>query len=65
MDTPTRYTVEERGHAITHEFWGGYIRNNELWRTTYEKQSGAVLDASFLCANHAIMMYSPLLEEAA
>ena len=44
--------------------WGGYVRHNELFRRTYDLD-GQLLDESFLFANDAIMMYSPLLPEDA
>lgn len=51
------YEVYEKNHEIRHEYWGGYIRHNEIW-----KKSGS--SEEFVCENNAIMMYEPLLEEA-
>jgi vancomycin resistance protein VanW len=55
------FTVFEREHAIRQEMWGGYSRHNEIWRTRRDAQSGAMLGEEFITANHAIMMYEPLL----
>lgn len=57
-----RYEIVERNHRMDQASWGGYIRHNELYRRTYDLD-GWLLDESFLFANDAIMMYSPLLPE--
>lgn len=57
-----RYEIVERNHRMDQVSWGGYIRHNELYRRTYDLD-GWLLDESFLFANDAIMMYSPLLPE--
>jgi vancomycin resistance protein VanW len=56
-----RYKVLERGHAIRQQWWGGYSRHNELYREKSDAISGALIDEQFLTANHAILMYPPLL----
>jgi vancomycin resistance protein VanW len=56
-----RYTVTEKNHAIRMEFWGGYSRHNEIWRTRADASTGTPIDEEFVTANHAIMMYEPLL----
>jgi vancomycin resistance protein VanW len=56
-----RYAVEERAHAIRQEYWGGYSRHNEIWRKTFDAVTGADRGDEFVAANHAIMMYEPLL----
>ena len=43
--------------------WGGYVRHNALYRRVWD-QEGRLVEEQFLFANDAIMMYSPLLEEA-
>lgn len=30
-----KYEVYEKNHRITHEFWGGYIRRNEIFKCIY------------------------------
>ena len=43
------------------EYWGGYSRHNEIWRNKFDVATDALLDEEFVAANHAIMMYEPLL----
>jgi vancomycin resistance protein VanW len=60
---PTRtYHVYEKEHRIIQAPWGGYIRYNQIWRKIFDT-SGDLIDDQFLLENHAIMMYSPLLDE--
>ena len=54
-----RYDVYEKEHFISSTFWGGYIRNNTIYRHIYEK--GELMDEEFVTENHAIMMYQPLI----
>lgn len=56
-----RYAIEERNHAISHEWWGGYTRNNRLVKVTYNRKSGRKISEEIVAENHAIMMYEPLL----
>lgn len=56
------YEVYEKKHWITQEFWGGYIRHNELYRKVYSVDHEMIAD-EYITENHAIMMYQPLLEE--
>lgn len=58
--TGYRYKVYETGHHITHEWWGGYIRHNELRREVSDVENNLVAD-EYLTENHAVMMYEPLL----
>ena len=54
------FKVEERDHIIQQQIWGGYTRHNRIIQIeTNDGQSHAKL----LVENHAIMMYSPLLEQ--
>ena len=55
------FDVYEKDHASRSEWWGGYSRHNELWRRRIELESGVVSGGEFITANHAIMMYEPLL----
>jgi vancomycin resistance protein VanW len=43
------------------EYWGGYSRHNEIWRKTFDVETGEMMEDEFLTDNHAIMMYEPLL----
>ena len=58
----TVYKVYENKHWITHEFWGGYVRNNIIHRKTMDR-AGIELRDEYISENHAIMMYSPLLSQ--
>ncbi|MBP7006025.1 VanW family protein [Patescibacteria group bacterium] len=57
-----RYEIEERNHSIQHEWWGGYTRNNELRRMSYDINTNEKTGEEMITENHAIMMYNPLLE---
>ena len=54
------YEVYEASHHISLEYWGGYLRHNSIHRRVYDL-SNHLMDDHFLYENHAIMMYSPLL----
>jgi vancomycin resistance protein VanW len=55
-----RYEVYEGEHQISHEFWGGYVRHNTIYRRQYSADD-VLLNDEFLTENHAIMMYQPFL----
>ena len=54
-----RYRIEETGHRIEHQSWGGYTRHNKLVRIV-TRADGSEYPEPFV-ANHASMMYNPLL----
>ena len=58
-DFATRWTKSE--HAIKMEYWGGYSSHNEIWRKKFDALTSEMIDEEFVTANHAIMMYEPLL----
>lgn len=58
-----RYAVVERSHEMRAQYWGGYIRHNELYRQTLDLQ-GNLLAETPVAVNDAVMMYSPYLEES-
>jgi vancomycin resistance protein VanW len=60
--TEKTYKVYENKHWITHEFWGGYVRNNIIHRKVLDRAGNELLD-EYISENHAIMMYSPLLSQ--
>ena len=60
-----RFVVYEKDHTIKMEYWGGYSRHNEIWRKKLDAETGALIDDEFVAANHAIMMYEPLLSAPA
>ncbi|MCK8059004.1 MULTISPECIES: VanW family protein [unclassified Fusibacter] len=54
------YSVYEKDHHLSHEYWGAYVRHNSIWRKTLDLQ-GKVINDARLYENHALMMYEPLL----
>ncbi len=58
-----RYAVVERNHEMRMQYWGGYIRHNELYRQGFDWQ-GNLLAETPVAVNDAVMMYSPYLEES-
>jgi len=57
-----KYEILEKNHIIKNEWYGGYTRNNKLFRKVIDKKSGKKIKEEFVIENHAIMMYNPLLE---
>lgn len=57
------YRVKEKNHHMESEYWGGYSRHNELYQEVYSPD-GTLLETKLLVENHALMMYSPFLDEA-
>ncbi len=58
---PYKYEVYEKEHYISGTYWGGYIRNNKIYRKIYSC-SNQLLDDEYVTENHAIMMYQPLID---
>lgn len=56
-----RYEVYEKDHLIEPSFWGGYIRNNSIYRKVFNMENEIIKD-EFITENHAIMTYQPYLE---
>jgi vancomycin resistance protein VanW len=56
------YQVYEKDHWITHEFAGGYVRHNTLYRKVFDLEGECIRD-EFVTENHALMMYEPLLPD--
>ncbi|MBD0379859.1 VanW family protein [Paenibacillus sedimenti] len=56
------YEIYEKKHAITREFWGGYVRHNVIHRRVFNREKELV-DDEWVTENHAIMMYEPLLPQ--
>ncbi|MFZ5392127.1 MAG: VanW family protein [Patescibacteria group bacterium] len=56
------YRIIEKNHLIISEWWGGYTRNNQLYRQVIDPVTGTVFREEFLVDNHAVMMYNPLLK---
>lgn len=59
--SPYIYEVYEKEHKITHEYWGGYIRHNLIYRKVFNI-NGDVIEDEYITENHGIMMYQPFLE---
>lgn len=55
------FSIEERNHLINQQVWGGYTRHNQIFKI--ELDEGKNKTESLLVENHAIMMYSPFIEE--
>ncbi|MDC7224885.1 MAG: VanW family protein [Spirochaetales bacterium] len=55
------YEVYEKKHWISQGWAGSYIRNNILHRRCFRE--GELSHDEYLTENHALMMYSPLLNE--
>jgi vancomycin resistance protein VanW len=55
------YEVYEKNHIISHEYWGGYIRHNEIYRKVYSHENELICD-QYITENNALMMYQPFLE---
>ena len=54
------YRIIEKNHVIKGEWWGGFSRNNELYRQCFDK-SEVLLSEEFVTQNHAMMIYVPLI----
>lgn len=55
-----RYQIVERNHQMRGEFWGGYIRHNELYQQRYTL-AGEWINEVLAVKNDAVMMYAPFL----
>ena len=56
-----KYEVYEKEHSITPGLFGGYVRNNLIYKKTYDNM-GLIKD-KYITENHAYMTYSPYLSE--
>lgn len=62
LKKPTHtYRVYEKEHMISHEYWGGYIRHNLIYRELFNIY-GDKIDDQYITQNHALMMYQPFIE---
>lgn len=55
------YEVYEKEHIMQPEMWGGYTRHNVLYRKKLDSNNN-LLEDEYVVENHAIMMYSPFIE---
>lgn len=60
---PLSYEVFEKSHEIKMEWWGGYSRNNLIFRRILDVNKKEILREELVAKNEAVMMYSPFLEE--
>ena len=56
------YHVYEKNHYMAKEIFGGYSRNNEIYRAVYNMDGEQIAD-EYVTENHALMMYEPMIEE--
>lgn len=56
------YEVYEKEHSITPGRFGGYIRNNVIYRRVKNSLEEELYD-EYITENHAIMVYEPFLKE--
>lgn len=59
------YEVYEANHKITQEVWGGYVRHNEIRRRIFSVDNHELIGDEAVTENHAVMMYSPMLQDHA
>ena len=59
-----RYQIVERHHEMRQEWWGGCSRHNELYLQVFDLE-GELLEDRLVVENHAMMMYTPFLEDNA
>lgn len=57
-----QYEIVEKNHCIRGEYWGGFTRHNELWRSVSDSD-GNFLREEFITENHVFMMYEPFLDD--
>jgi vancomycin resistance protein VanW len=57
------YAIFEKTHKIVHEWWGGYTRHNTLARTVRNKNTQQEVE-EIITENHALMMYSPFIQNS-
>ncbi|MFC4775300.1 hypothetical protein ACFO9Q_00705 [Paenibacillus sp. GCM10023252] len=53
----------ESEHNIRSNPWGGYTRSNRICRRIWN-EAGECIEDQLVTSNQALMMYSPLLEQA-
>lgn len=62
-DKPTsfKYKIFEKNHEFKDEWFGGYSRNNKIFRKVIDNHTNKEIGEEFITENHALMMYNPLL----
>ena len=54
------YTIEERNHIMKQQIWGGYSRHNQIYQLV--SKGNQIIQEKLIVENHAIMMYTPFIE---
>jgi len=57
-----KYKIFDKDHEFKSEWFGGYSRNNKIFRKVIDKNTNNEVSEEFITENHAMMMYNPLLE---
>jgi len=57
-----KYKVFEKDYEFKKEWFGGYSRNNKIFRSVIDKKTDFEIREEFITENHALMMYNPLIE---
>lgn len=57
-----RYEIFEKDQKIRSEWWGGYTRNNKIFRKIINKRTDEQMREELITENQALMMYEPFLE---
>lgn len=57
-----RYNIFEKNHHFKSEWFGGYSRNNQIFREVVDKNSNSIIREEFVVSNTAMMMYDPMIE---
>ena len=58
---PRRYEITEEGHHFHKEDDGNYYRISKIYRESYDKKTGKLLDKELIWDNHSMVMFDPKL----
>ena len=56
------YKVVEKNHVIKNQWFGGYSRQNQLYKQK-SNLIGNLIDETLIAENYAMLMYSPLIDD--
>jgi len=56
------YRVVERNHQICSEWWGGYSRQNQIFKQEWREDQ--LIGENLVAENQAVIMYEPLINQA-
>lgn len=57
-----KYKIFDKEHEIKSEWFGGYSRNNKIFRKIIDKNTNKEMAEEFIVENKALMMYNPFIE---